>query len=192
MSSNVACTCHGMRPPSRLIIRRSRPASARMRSTFLPCRRKSATIVRGHTERTLGTCLMRQCRYLICDPILALLAFTSFFSPETSRSRRTWPDRPWAGGRKAASTVGSLMLPVRAHPGDRQLDPRADAELRVDVVQVQLGGAESNSEAKSDLLVLQAGCGERRNLVFAPGQLVSFHLALMVTRSQRKGDGRAT
>ena len=78
------------------------------------------------------------------------------------------------------------------HPGDRQLDTRADAELRVDVVQVQLGGAESNSEAKSDLLVLQAGCGERRNLVFAPGQLVSFHLALMVTRSQRKGDGRAT
>ena len=40
------------------------------------------------------------------------------------------------------------------HPGERQLDPRADPELLVDVVQVHLGGAWSDAEAISDLLVL--------------------------------------
>jgi hypothetical protein len=58
------------------------------------------------------------------------------------------------------------------HPGQRQLDPRADAELGLDAVQVQLDRAVGDAEAMGDLLGLQTGGGEGCNLVFARGQLV--------------------
>ena len=44
---------------SRLMVCRSRPDSPRILSTSLPCFRRSRTMTRGQTDRTIGTLLIR-------------------------------------------------------------------------------------------------------------------------------------